>query len=276
MSSFLVRKADGDTEAFRPEKLKLSLKRAGASPLIIRKIVERIQAEATDTVITTAEIYKNAFRLLKKEKLGVASRYSLKRAIFDLGPTGFPFEDFVAQIMISQGYTATTGMLLKGACAEHEVDMIAHKDDSRIGAEMKFHNSPGMKTDLKVALYVAARFQDLNQKLEARSKPFTESWLVTNTKFTSQARHYGTCVGLKLIAWSYPRSGNLQDMIESSGLHPITALTSLTKTQKQRLLKEGQVLCRQLINNRTLLETHGVPKNKINRVLAETNTICGV
>lgn len=272
--SFLVRKADGDTEPFDPSKLKNSLQRAGASPMIIGKILSQIESEGQG-VITTYQIYKQAFSLLKQERLGVASRYSLKRAIFDLGPTGFPFEDFMAAVMRGKGYTAQTGQIMKGFCAEHEVDLLAYKGEVSIGAEMKFHNSPGMKTDLKVALYVAARFQDLNRKLDHRSKPFTETWLVTNTKFTSQARDYGRCVGLTLISWSYPKEGNLQDLIESSGLHPVTALTTLSKNNKQQLLKEGHVLCRNLSKNTELLHRIGVPDKKINKVLEEVEHMCG-
>lgn len=273
--SFVVRKADGTTEEFSPDKLRFSLRRAGASPLTIEKIVSTIEEESKGE-LTTHQIYKNAFEQLKREKSGVASRYSLKRAVFDLGPTGFPFEDFIAEIMKARGYSTQTRLTLQGGCAEHELDMIATREHERIGAELKFHNSPGLKTDLKVALYVWARFQDLNKRLDDRTKNFTQTWLLTNTKFTTQAKRYGTCIGLQLISWSYPKQGNLQDLIEESGLHPVTCLTSLSKSHKQHLLSSGNVLCRSVPRNTDVLEGMGINSKKMEKVMEEIHNLCGV
>ena len=113
--------------------------------------------------ITTKEIYHKAFELLHKEEKPIALKYSLKRAIMELGPSGFPFEKFVAEIFKFKGYTAETGKLVKGFCVEHEVDVVAWNKDKLIMCEAKFHNDPGMKSDLKVALYVKARFDDLRK-----------------------------------------------------------------------------------------------------------------
>ncbi len=270
----IVRKADGTTEPFERQKLAYSLKRAGASPFLIDDIVAEVE-EKYDDGTTTYKIYRDAFERLKKERASVASRYSLKRAVLDLGPTGFPFEDFIAEIMKARGWEASSRHSLKGRCALHEIDLIATKGDERIGAEIKFHNSAGLKSDLKVALYVAARFQDLNAKLESRSKGFTQSWLVTNTKFTSQAISYGTCVGLTLISWSYPREGNLQDLIEESGLHPVTALTTLNRNHKQQLLTQGHVLCRSIRHDPTLVQALGLSERKFDAIMQEVHELCG-
>ncbi len=275
MSPHRVRKADGSTEPFRPGKLLSSLKRSGAPAATIDEIMREI-GDIHDGVLSTDVIFQKTLGRLKKELPAVASRYSLKRAVFELGPTGFPFEDFVSELVKSLGYTTALRQTVRGACVEHEIDLIAQKDGRRIGAELKFHNSPGLKSDLKVALYVHARFQDIEQapaELGHRNT-LDEKWLITNTKFTSQAIQFGICSGLTLIGWSYPAKGNLQDLVEVSGLHPITCLTTLSNAQKQQLANKGYVICRSVRDQPEVLKEVGVGNKKVTRVLSEIYDLC--
>ncbi len=269
-----VRKADGTREPFVQDKLRQSLRRAGARPLSIDRIVRIVEEEGKRRALTTYDIYRLAFKLLKEEKTAAAGRYNLKRAIFSLGPTGFPFEEFVAEIFRALGFHATVGVVLEGACATHELDVIAANERERIGVEVKFHNSPGVKTDLKVVLYVWARFVDLNKQLGDRSKEFSQHWVLTNTKFTAQARRYAACTGLHLVGWSYPRKGNLQDLIEETRLHPITTLTTLPKKYQSTLLEKGIVLCRTVRENREVLREIGMDEKKMGAVLEEIHGLC--
>ena len=87
----LITKADGSTEYFKVEKLRRSLRRAGAAPNEVNVIVAQITKELYDG-IKTQEIYRHAFTLLRASELPAATRYSLRRALFGLGPSGFPFE----------------------------------------------------------------------------------------------------------------------------------------------------------------------------------------
>ena len=242
--TILIKKADGSTELFEKLKLETSLKRAGASKPITQEIVKKITVELVNGM-TTKEIYQQAFTLLKdKEKHPVAAKYSLKKAVFDLGPSGFPFEDFIAEIYKAMGYETSTDIILKGKCAEHEVDLLAVKKGKKYGAEIKFHNSQAIKTDLKVALYVYARFDDV-----IKNNGVDEGALITNTKFTKNAITYGECVGLKMISWNYPNKDNLYSLIEETGLHPITCLTTISEREKKRLIENKIVLCRTIKEN---------------------------
>ena len=182
--------------------------------------------------ITTQEIYQYAFELLRdEEKRPVAARYSIKRAVLDLGPSGFPFEQFVAQIIKTMGYdNVKTGVAAQGKCVSHEVDVMAEHDGKHMAAEVKFHNSLGIKTDLKVALYVHARFEDLRNS----SHHIDEGWLITNTRFTRNVVKFATCSNLKLLGWDYPRGRGLEVLIDEAHVHPITALTTLTSKEKRR------------------------------------------
>jgi hypothetical protein len=151
--------------------------------------------------------------------------------------------------------------------------MFATKEGKKHGAEIKFHNNQGIKTDLKVALYVYARFDDL-----IKSGEVDEGILITNTKFTSNAVSYGECVGLKMISWDHPRGDrkkdNLYSLIGETGLHPITCLTTISKADKKKLMENNIVLCRSIRKNTSLLETHGISSDNIPKILDEINTLC--
>lgn len=276
-SEILVTKADGSTEPFEVQKLERSLRRAGASKEIIEEITAKVASELVSGM-ATKEIYKKAFDILSaQERKPIAARYSLKKAVFDLGPSGFPFEDFLTEMYRAKGYTVFTGIMLRGKCAEHEVDLVAIGGSGKksFGAEVKFHNNPGIKTDLKVALYVYARFLDLVGSEHLKDdQQIEEGLLITNTKFTSNAIAYGKCVGLPMIGWDYPEDGNLFTLIGETGLHPITCLTTLPQASKKRLLDDKIVLCRSIKDNTSLLESYGVASDAIPEVLSEIDALC--
>src|SRR3989344_4770855 len=181
--NILITKADGEQEPFDPEKLIVSLTRAGAPPEARDRVVSRVLEELRPGM-TTEEIYGHAYEMLRREEeTPIAARYSVKRAVFALGPSGFPFEQFFAEFFRAHGWSARTGITLTGRCASHEVDVLAEKGGKRIGIEAKFHNEPGGKTDIKDALYVKARYDDLRQAPLASSR-VDGGWLVTNTVLT--------------------------------------------------------------------------------------------
>jgi hypothetical protein len=254
-----VIKSDGSKEPFDVSKLENSLRKNGASQKLIEEIISHVR-EHLDQEITTDEIYKHAFDLLHKEERPIAFRYSLKRAISELGPTGFPFEDYVAEIFRDKGFEAETDKIVRGFCVEHEIDVVAWNPQKLIMCEAKFHNELVAKSDLKVALYVKARFDDLRKmkfNFGGKERDLTEGWLVTNTKFTSAAIEYGSCQGgLVMIGWNYPPRGNLSDMIIEAKLHPLTCLMSLNGHEKKELLDQGIVLCKTLLAKPELIPGH--------------------
>ena len=270
----LITKADGEQERFDPTKLEHSLKLAGASTTMRARVLAHVTGEIKSGMLTE-DIYRHAFEVLRgEEALPVAARYSVKRAVFALGPSGFPFEQFLAEVLRARGWHARASVMLTGRCAPHEVDVVAEKGGRRIGIEAKFHNDPGGKTDIKDALYVHARFQDLAQAPTASSK-VDEGWLVTNTRFTRNAVRYAQCSGLTLLAWDYPRSHGLFSLIEEGKVHPLTCLTTLSEGEKRRFLEKNIVLCKSVTNRHTL-EEFGVKPDHIPRVLNEAKLLCGI
>ena len=274
----LVKKADGTLEVFNQDKLKQSLRNAGTSEPVIDSIVGHIIDELEDGM-STKQIYGHAFSLLKRIENPVSFKYSLRKAIADLGPTGFPFEKFVAEICKAKGYETLTDQIVRGECVEHEIDVVAWNDRKLIMSEAKFHNELGLKSDLKVALYITARFEDIKNatfNYGGIERKLTEGILVTNTKFTEVAMKYAECRGLRLIGWNFPRFGNLQDMIEDAGLHPITSLLSLSIQEKTKLIGEGIVLCQTIANNYNCIKSLNLTKDREMDVIDEVKTLCPV
>ncbi len=271
----LVTKADGSKEYFKIEKLRRSLRRAGAQPDEINQVVAQINPTLSDGMKTDV-IYRTAFDLLRQGESPVAARYSLRRALFHLGPTGFPFERFLAKLFTADGYETQVGLMLEGNCAEHEIDIAAYKKDHSFVAEAKFHARPGIKSDLQVAMYSYARFLDLkNQKICNQDVcGINEFWIITNTKFTSAARKYANCVGIPLLSWDYPKKNNLHDRIQKAGIYPVTVLHSLSANQIKTLIARDIITCRDVISNPSVLRHLHISTKKHEAILQEAKDIC--
>ncbi|MEK9185436.1 MAG: restriction endonuclease [Patescibacteria group bacterium] len=267
-------KANGERETFDLQKLRNSLIRARATTSVADRIAKHIEQELKDGM-TTRDIYRHAFEILERELKPVALRYSLRKAVMDLGPSGFPFEKFVAEIFKAKGFQTQTDVVMPGRCVSHEVDVVAWNENELIIVEAKFHNVLGIKSDVKVALYVKARFDDLANNVfnYGRERKIDECWLVTNTKFSEQAIQYAECKNMKLVGWNYPQKGNLQDLIEDAGLHPITCLRSISRTEEQMLLTAGIVLCKSIKEDPQLAIDVGIHKEKVKEMLKEINLI---
>ncbi|AVR45986.1 ATPase [Christiangramia fulva] len=268
-----VIKSSGEKAIFSPAKLKRSLLKSGAD----EKTAGRVLREISDELypgISTKEIYNRAFSMLKKCGDSYASRYSLKKAIYELGPTGFPFEKFIGEIMKREGFEVKIDQLLEGNCVTHEVDVVAFKAGKRYLAECKFHSEEGKNCDVKVPLYIYSRFQDIHAAGKKNGKAEGQGWVVTNTRFTEDALQYGRCMGLYLLSWNYPEKMSLKKRIDDLKLYPVTISTLLSLEEKQFMLERGIVLASQLLKNEYLLEHLGISEKRKRRILSEFNSIC--
>lgn len=272
-SAKLITKKSGEKVPFDQEKLKRSLERSGAGEKDIQAIIRQVNDRLVDGM-STHKVYQMAYSILRKGSSKVAGKYRLKKAIFELGPTGYPFEKFVGELLKFQGYQVQVGQIVKGHCVEHEVDVIAEKEHQKFMIECKFHQDQGKKSDVKVSLYIHSRFLDIEKqwnKNPNESLRFHQGWIVTNTRFTDDAIRFGKCSGLKLISWDYPAQGSLKQRIDVSGLHPITVLNSLTKKEKQEILNKDIVLCRNL-KTEHLIDI-GFRENRIGKIMKEISSL---
>lgn len=266
-----VVKASGEKEPFSEEKVRASIQRAGIPKELQEQVLEHVKSRLYES-IKTSEIYHHIIEFLGTSKAPFTkSKYSLKQAIMELGPTGYPFEDFVAEILKTSGYQTQVRTILAGKCVTHEIDIIAKKETHKAIIEVKFHNMPGTKTGIHEALYTKARFNDVLEKND-----FNQVWLVTNTKISQDAITYGVCMGMKVMSWNYPEGESLRDLIENARLHPITALTTLSMGQKQKLLENHIVLCKDICQNPNLLDQFGIKNEEKKATLSEAQFVCSL
>lgn len=279
----LIKKASGESQAFSAEKLKHSLFRSGAPEEIIDEIVTHINNWITeeykreDKAIPSKQIYSKAFGLLRKKTVSNAARYKLKNAIMEMGPTGYPFEYFVGEIYSIMGYDVKVSQILQGACVSHEVDVLATKGNHQRFIECKYYQSKGKTANVKVPLYIDSRVRDIitNRKTLQEYNNFTFSGgVVTNTRFSTDAEEYGKCAELHLLSWDFPKGNGLKDIIDREKIFPITSLSSLSKTDKQKLMEEGIVVCRQIVRDSSKIDLLDLKPQKRKRVLEEIRDLC--
>ncbi|PKB16010.1 ATP cone domain-containing protein [Flavobacterium sp. 5] len=269
-------KHSGSIVDFNHEKLKQSLLKSGATPAVADKVLQLIEDEVYEG-ISTKQIYKLAFSLLKKGSNSHAARYNLREAIRLLGPEGFFFEKFIARLFLSEKYQAKVGLVLQGKCVSHEIDVIAKQGAIVTMIECKFHGGKDAATDVKVPMYILSRFNDLKEneyKIFSNNDRISRCCIVTNNRFTSDAVVFAKCVGLELLSWDYPETNNLKDKIDKNRLYPITCLTTLTLSEKEQLLILGVILVEDIIDDSLDLEKIGLNSRRIKNVLAEALQLC--
>lgn len=241
-----IQKRSGMHEPFMISKVRRSLERSGLSNDMIEEIIVKIHKNPPKT---TKDLHTTIINFLNQRHHGsLAARYNLKTALFELGPDGFLFEKFMSYVLEALGFTVKTNVIVQGDCVDHEVDIIAYDKDISYFVECKFHIKQGIKSNIKTPLYVQARFEDIKKRHEKEhnDQKTHSPWCVTNTDFTEQAHAYAACQRMRMLDWRYPENDSLAKLIERYGLYPITALTTLSRSQKEHLMQEGLILCKDI------------------------------
>jgi hypothetical protein len=278
-----VIKADGSIENFRPEKILHTLRRSGLSEADAKRVLDQVTKTLYDG-ISTKEILNRVKTVLRREQLRAAMRYDLKGAIIRLGPTGYPFENFVARILEYYGYWTKLRTMVEGELLNHEIDIIAEKVAGRkirCMVECKFHNSPGGVVDVKDVLYTYARFLDINEGgAKGKGARFDEVWLVSNTRVSTEAIKYANGKGMRLLCWRCgggvcPFGMSLEKVIESKGLYPVTILRSCDRETFEKLFRTNVILARELLScdlNQLRRKTQ-LKEEKIRRLASEAKQL---
>lgn len=271
-----VVKASGGREQFDVEKIRRTCKRAGASKRLAVQVAATVEKKVYDG-ISTKEVLALILNELDKQLPYVAARYDLKGAIMRLGPAGFPFEQLLAELLLEYGYKTQVHVVARGGCVSHEIDVVAKGKDELAAIEAKYHNAPGIYTGIKDALYVWARYLDLKDGAKKGACPdFTGMWLVTNTKFSSDAMEYASCKKMKLLGWKYPEKQNLRTMLEAKKLYPITSMRSLDPDSLNKLSEAQMMLCKDLVAHgaEELARMTGISEKKLRILQGEAKLIC--
>jgi len=271
-------KSSGINEDFDIKKLINSLTRSGAPSDVAFEIAKEIENELPQKA-RTGDIFRQARRLLRKHNIASGMRYSIKKAIFALGPSGYPFERYFGKIMARHGYEVETNRIIKGYCVDHEVDVIASNNNAYSVVECKYHSDAGKVSDVKIALYVHARFQDIRKASDLspeKSMAFHDGWLVTNTRCSIDAIRYAECVGLKIVSWKYPEKSSLERMIEDKRLYPVTILHSVRKNMLDALFKADIILAQDIADmpEETFAQKSGLDEQTAKILKHEADEIC--
>jgi len=270
-----IQKQDGAVEPFSMKKLKRSLMQAGASKELANTIASEVRRKRPKT---TRAVYEESAREAFEHDRRLGLKYNIKKALAQLGPSGFPFEQFVAGLMQDLGWHTRTNQTLQGLCVSHEIDILMTKEQELCMVECKFRNQPGSKVDVKVPMYIKSRFDDavpiLEMKHKNGDKRTYSAMIATNSKFTGDAIRFGECAGIRLLSYGYPAGGSLRELILQTGISPITVLPHLTMKQKRYLTGKGVVLCRQLAKNKHYLKHMGLSPKMIRHILEDVGTVC--
>ena len=268
-----VIKFNGEKEPFSEQKIIDSARRVGVPEELHGELLRHITSKLYEN-IPTAEIFTEIKKFLKeKGHHAYSTRYNLKNSLAQLGPSGYPFEKYLARLLEEYGYLTKTNQVLAGACVRHEIDVVAKRNDTTHLIEAKFHSKHGVRTDVKTALYIKARYEDIlsNWKEGTPLLP----WMITNTRFTTDCQKYADCISMKLTSWDYPRGKSLREMIEAKNLHPVTILDSLSKKERNTLLDSGIVTCKQVESDKKKLESL-LPKHSMQKIRNEAKAVCSI
>ena len=266
---YQIIKQDGRRQLFSQTKFLRTAKRVGVPASLQPQLLDYIYTHLYPD-ITTKEILRLTKNFLRRHHHPAAIRYNLKRALSELGPSGYPFEKYLAELLKTKGYQTQTNIVLQGQCVAHEIDVLATKDSHTYLIEAKFHNRSHLRSDVKVALYVHSRFQDIKANWSKSTQ--LQPWLITNTRFTLDTLRYGQCANLRLTSWDYPQQDSLRGKIEAAELHPITILENISQQTKTILFQQGIVTCKQVLTHRQTLKPLLSPQ-EYQRLLQEVNWI---
>ena len=279
MAALFVINAAGEQEPFSHQKAYRSARRVGASGNLARKIADIVGKEAYPG-IKTSEIFQRIKDLLYKELPRAALRFNIKEGMRKLGPTGFPFEKYTAEVLRSFGYQVKINQLLSGHCLKsYEIDFVAQKDKTIYVGECKYRQLFGERVHSPYALANYARFLDIINGPYFKSAKYRgfkiKTLMVTNTKFTTTTLDYASCVGIELLGWNYPRGQGLEFLIDQEKLYPVTILPSLRGHLKDVFIQEKIMLVKDVlkIDVPRFAEKFNLPQKQIEPIINEAKNL---
>ncbi|MGA6118838.1 ATP cone domain-containing protein [Sphingobacterium anhuiense] len=271
----LVKKYSGELVPFNSDSLRHSLTRSGANNEQVEKVYTQIKEKLFDG-ISTRELYQLAFEALKAQRNSFAARYSLKKALRELGPEGFYFEKWIARLFQEYGFESTTGQTIQGHAVSHEIDVVASKGNEMLAIECKFRNDIDAKISVTTPMYFLSRFKDISDisyHFFGQNKKFTQGWLVTNAYLTSDSKDFGKYYNVNFLSWDYPTDNSIKKRVDKAVFYPVTCLTTLTDVEEKTLLQNQIILVKDIINNKEALKSLKLDSEKLRLVLEEAREL---
>ncbi len=252
-----LRKDNGEETVFDRDRFKTSLMKSGAPEYQVDRVQEEILGKMYEGM-TTRQLYQWAHELLRNYSNAYAARYSLKKALMELGPAGYYFEKWIAKFLEHMGYRTLHSKHIPGHAVTHEADVIAEKEGKLVWIECKFRNTGEARISVTTPMYVLSRVKDISNKKYRfwnEEMEFTSGMLVTNSYFTQDSIDFSKYYGLELLSWDYPAGRSLKNLIDLKGLYPITCLTTLNKDEMAVLLSRNIILVKELQEHPELISS---------------------
>ena len=273
MPNYVI-KSDKRIEPYKESKIKNTLLRLKINEEEINEILELIKKNFPQEKVRTRDIFKFIFDYLKIKERKEAYSFNLKNAILKLGPSGYPFEKFMAHLYKLYGFEAHHNLFLDGKCLKYEIDLLLKKDNFFYIAECKFHQQPWKKSDVKMILYVYGRYLDIKEKFKENSICL----VITNTKFTQEAIKFSNCYFIELLSWNFPEERSLAKLIDEKKAYPLTIFDFLSNKVLQDLFKYDIVLISDFLSkeNSYLRKISNLKIEEIEEIKRKIRLILGI
>ena len=278
VSSYVIN-SRGEKELFSFKKAYDSARRVGASRSLAGEIAETVKKEVFPGIKTSA-IHGKIRKLLSRNVFNSALRFSLKSGMRQLGPTGFPFEKYIGEVLRESGFRVKINQFLPGLCIRsYEIDFVAERNKTVYVGECKYRNVAGERVHSGDVLENYARFLDISKGPYFKSKKYQDfrvkTMMVTNTKFTQRSVDYSRCVGIDLLGWRIPKNRGLEYLIEKEKVYPITVLPSLRGHLKDVFVSERMMLAKDVlkIEPRKFARRFRVPVKPIESLVREAKVL---
>ncbi|MBI2635128.1 MAG: ATPase [Parcubacteria group bacterium] len=270
-----VIKSNGQSQPFDALKIKRTILRSGASEETANRIAGEIENRVREGM-KTKEIYSMILALLDKKAPAASRRYDLRSAILRLGPAGFDFEKYIAELLAAYGYKTELPPILEGACVTHEVDVLAAKEGRTAMIEAKLRQELGIFITIKDTMSTWARFLDLVDSAKIGKVPhLDECWLITNSRFSHDSIKYGHCKNMVMLSWDHPKERPLPTWIDDVSLYPVTILKSIGPSILKSFSEANIMLLRDLvkISPEELQKSLKLPPDVTKRLIEEAKMI---
>jgi CRISPR/Cas system-associated exonuclease Cas4 (RecB family) len=275
MRKIFVINSRGEREPFSFKKVYQSARKVGASKRTAKDIAEKISFSIKEGE-STQKIAELVNKMLSQEIPQAALKFRLKNAMKKMGPTGFPFEKYVAEIFSREGYKVKLNQYIQGACLKYEIDFTAQKEGVFYIAECKFRNLPNTLVHANDILVTHARFLDIKRGsfLKGENRKM-KALLATNTKFTSRTVKYSKCYNIELLGWKCPKGRGLESLIDNRKLYPITILPSLDRKLEEVFASKKMMLAEDVlsVNLTKISREFDIPAKKLDKLASEASLL---
>ncbi len=190
----------------------------------------------------------------------------LRRALLRLGVVNLAFTHFVAAVLNEQGFKAECGVAVPGACATHDLDVVAQQTCKTYAIKTVFLPEHGQLVTLQEVLAAYATYLDLLDGADVQACPhFDEYWLVTNGVFSPEAVAYASHKGLRLI------DGDQLVSMLTAMTYPVTAISGLTDIEFAALAEANVLLAKHLTDHEVELMSHrtGLAQSRIAELIEQ-------